>query len=775
MDIFKLLSRSTKLANTKGSARRAPAQKLPSSGTPSNPQLFGDGPATEVQQTEKSADHVSKKRKRGQDVPSQPLPAELDFFGDGTQRTDGEGRQNKKVAGQGEHAQETNGTAISAQRRHESEPNGSVDLLSEEDCKRILRTHKIKITVLEDYQRQKDEALAAKKSRKKKRETEQQSEAAARKKAKPQLYPQPLTSFAQLRSRYGISRRLAESIETQGYTVPTEVQLASLPLLLAGGRAQEKSKGQDTTVGSSDGDMSFLHDGIDLLTVAPTGSGKTLAFLIPVLDALIRDRKHSRELGLVGDDRIGGMGPKAVIVAPTKELAGQIVNEGRKLGLGTGVRITLVRKGMKLVDDDSTQSDDDKELPSDNDDESGAESNHDAADGTEIQRHAKRKIGHIVKSDILVSTPLTLLNALKGSSSSASPLPTVRHLILDEADVLLDPLFREQTLAIWNACTSFLLRVSLWSATMGSSIESLATSTISSRWQSLPFSSDVTIIRRPPLIRLVVGLKDTALPTITHTLTYAATEQGKLLALRQLLHPTSTADASALRPPFLVFTQTIPRAVALHAELKYDIPPEAGGSSRIAVLHADLADRQREDVMRRFRRGEVWVLITTDLLARGVDFRGVNGVVNYDVPGSAAAYVHRVGRTGRAGREGGVAVTLYTKEDVPYVKVIANVIRASEQVAGKGEGDGGKGVQQWLLDMLPTPSKREKKELKRRGVEARRGEGGKARISTKSGYERRLENKKRGAVVGSRARRAERGDGAVGGAVSDGEFEGFGD
>ena len=61
--------------------------------------------------------------------------------------------------------------------------------------------------------------------------------------------------------------------------------------------------------------------------------------------------------------------------------------------------------------------------------------------------------------------------------------------------------------------------------------------------------------------------------------------------------------------------------------------------------------------MSRFRKGEVWVLITTDLLARGVDFRGLNGVVNFDAPTSAAGYVHRVGRTGRAGRAGGVAVT----------------------------------------------------------------------------------------------------------------------
>jgi ATP-dependent RNA helicase DDX52/ROK1 len=135
--------------------------------------------------------------------------------------------------------------------------------------------------------------------------------------------------------------------------------------------------------------------------------------------------------------------------------------------------------------------------------------------------------------------------------------------------------------------------------------------------------------------------------------------------------------------------------------------------------------------MAGFRRGEIWVIITTDLLARGVDFRGLNGVVNYDVPTSAAAYVHRAGRTGRAGRKGGVVITLYTKEDVPFIKPVANVIAASEKARGEG-GNEGSSVQQWLLDALPTPSKRDKKNLKQRGLEIRRPGVKGAMISTKA-------------------------------------------
>ena len=186
----------------------------------------------------------------------------------------------------------------------------------------------------------------------------------------------------------------------------------------------------------------------------------------------------------------------------------------------------------------------------------------------------------------------------------------------------------------------------------------------------------------------------------------------------------------------------------------------------MAVLHSGLSDSKRSDVMARVRKGQIWVLITTDLLSRGVDFRGMNGVVNYDIPTTSAAYVHRVGRTGRAGREGGVAVTFYTQEDIKYVKGIANVIAASEKSQGKVV-DGGSGIQPWLLGALPDISKRDKQKLKMKGVEVRRGITShedektikakrKAKISTKSGYGRRLENNRKGAVQASQRRRRER-------------------
>ncbi|KAF2200147.1 P-loop containing nucleoside triphosphate hydrolase protein [Delitschia confertaspora ATCC 74209] len=728
MDVFKLLSRSAK------TSQNTPVPNLPSSGAKANPQLWGKS------NTPASATEANKTRKRKRAngcPPSHELPKELDFFlgsaADGAKRRRDSPPQ----------AQEKEPTRASSPKSTLNTEDLAEEY-NEEECKRVLRSHKLKIVVLKGFSADEEGEKKAKKRKKEKQEE--------KKEKNKQVIFRPLTSFAQLRPRYAISRKLAENIQEQGYAVPTEVQLAALPLLLESENARNETlqHGEESTpAGSFEngriGDM-------DLLTVAPTGSGKTIAFLIPIIQALVAESKSSTN----------PEGPRAIILAPTRELAFQIVNEARKLASHTGIKAAIMKKGMEVVERSQEAA---PESGGEEEGRSEEDENHDS-DGSQEDlnvavtrpKASQRRKADIVKAGVLVATPLALLNAMKGPGGKVFDLPSVRFLALDEADVLLDPLFREQTLSIWNACSNPLLRVTLWSATMGANIEDLVITTLNNRWKMLSSASFPLVLRRPPLVRLIVGLKDTAVPNVHHKLIYAATEQGKLLGLRQLLHPTSAPSSGTtptLHPPFLVFTQTIPRAVALHSELLYDIPPEAGGSSRIAVLHADLSATAREQIMTRFRCGEIWVLITTDLLARGVDFRGLNGVVNYDVPNSAAAYIHRVGRTGRAGREGGVAVTFYTQEDIPYIKNVANVIKASEKLRGMGEGEGE--IKQWLLDALPTPTKRDRQTLKKRGVEARRtvkdedGKG-KMRISTKSGYERRMEHNRKGAVMGSRRR-----------------------
>ncbi|TVY37836.1 ATP-dependent RNA helicase [Lachnellula subtilissima] len=702
MDILRILSRGTKQSNkTKGEKA---STKLPSAGTSANPQLYHDA----------VPESRGKKRKRGaakteENTGGQEEEGEaLNFFA--PKATTLKSRKTAPV-------EDEKPTLDSSSTIKQVAPKG----LDEAECRQILRSHRLKVTLLATG---KPNEKKVKKSKKLKGNKKAQSS----KEEHKQLYPQPLTTFGELKTTYGISRRMAENLADQGYKIPTEVQMGSLPLLLQ----------PSTALGESASELGDAN--VDLLSIAPTGSGKTLAFLIPVVNGIVQRRRQNEDKG---EHHL-----EAIIVAPTKELASQIVNEGKKLSIGTGVKVVGMRKGMRL-----TGSQDVVEK------ESSGESEEDSVD--EVEEPRKGSSQPVSKADILVATPGLLLGSIStGSGDQHTPLPTVRTLVLDEADVLLDPLFRDQTLGIWNSCTNPELRVTLWSATMGSNIETLASSTITSRRSKLDLPT------ASPIIRLVVGLKDSAIPNITHKLIYAATEPGKLLALRQLLHPTSS-DTTSLRPPFLVFTQTIPRATALHSELLYDIPASAGGSSRIAVLHSSLSDTARSAIMSRFRAGEIWILITTDILSRGVDFRGVNGVVNYDVPNSGAAYIHRVGRTGRAGRDGGVAVTFYTKEDIAYVRDVANIIAASEKAAGKEVGE-----KQWLLDALPKPSKEEKKRLKMHGVEARRGglekgkgnEGrgnGRMQISTKSGYERRLEHNRKGAIQGSQ-RRAKEAENAVG-------------
>ncbi|MCJ1361838.1 RNA-dependent ATPase rok1 [Acarospora aff. strigata] len=770
MDVFKLLSRSTNLKNTQAVAKQRPTQQLPSNGAAKSPQLYADhnGESRDLESTAQI--NRSKKRKRGEDeVRSSPdLPAELDFFGEGTGSHETHSRRDRKEVdrrGDVPVADKVERGPLSVKE------DGIVDL-SEEECKRILKVHKLKITLLDDRKGISDSTSGgAVKGLKKRQRDKTGPESVAMiqgKKLNTSLLPQPLTSFSQLRSRYAISPRLTDNINAQGYTIPTEVQLGGLPLLLAPAQHHEilepkkDLKAYNNRIGTP--------PAVDLLTVAPTGSGKTLAFLIPVFHGLLQARRTGSKNSTGSAEKCASydQNVKAIVVAPTRELADQIVNEGQKLAIGTGIRIAGMRKGMRIA-----KGDDIIDVGSEGEE---TDSEHSEVGITQKEENG-HKVGPLVKADVLVSTPLMLLHAIsKAGSSDIIPLPSVRYLVLDEADVLLDPLFRSQTLGIWNACINHNLRTSLWSATMGSNIEELARSTILTRRETL------SIAAPSHLVRLVVGLKDSAIPNISHRLIYAATEQGKLLALRQLLHPTNTTSSAsttspALRPPFLVFTQTIPRAIALHSELHYDIPPEAGGSSRLAVLHSDLTDTARASIMTRFRAGEIWILITTDLLSRGVDFRGVNGVVNYDVPGSGAAYVHRVGRTGRAGRDGGVAVTLYSREDVGVLRGVVNVIAASDRhnqnTNGNDNGNGQSETQshslhKWLLAALPTPSKNAKKELKRRGVEVRRTKTTTrqshtnananananakraARISTKSGFDRRRENNRHAQLAAAR-------------------------
>ncbi|CAI4218556.1 unnamed protein product [Parascedosporium putredinis] len=456
---------------------------------------------------------------------------------------------------------------VESEPEDESTGPQSVPPISEDECRQILRSHRLKFSY-----------LIADPTR------------PSRVEKKPRKRPRPLISFHELRSLYGVPPQLCSNLASEGYKIPTEVQMASLPLLLRPGVAlREEENG---------GDLDQTRLAPNFMAVAPTGSGKTMSFLIPAVTNILK-RRQKEGLGHIHE-------LEAVVIAPTRELAFQIMNEGRKLVMGTGLRVVLMKKGMEVNAERS------KAVSLSEDEGSGGEDNEmEDGDPSESENDVKSSKSAVAKPDILITTPAPLLNFLTKHSKSPKVLPSVRTLVLDEADVLLDPIFIEQTAGVWSACTNPSLHLTFWSATMGSNIESL----VQDRLESGALAPRAAV-------RLVVGLKDTAVPNITHKLMYTASENGKLLAMRQLLRPRSLAD------------------------------PSATPSARHSYLHSGLSDGARASIMRRFRAGEIWVLITTDVLARGVDFAGVNGIVNYDVPTSAAAYVHRAGRTGRAGREG---------------------------------------------------------------------------------------------------------------------------
>lgn len=115
---------------------------------------------------------------------------------------------------------------------------------------------------------------------------------------------------------------------------------------------------------------------------------------------------------------------------------------------------------------------------------------------------------------------------------------------------------------------------------------------------------------------------------------FTGSEEGKLIAIRQ-------SFAESLNPPVWVFVQSKERVKELYGELAFD-------NIRVDVIHSDLSQEERENAVDNFRACKTWVLITIDVVARGMDFKGINCVINYDFPDSASAYIHRIGRSGNA-------------------------------------------------------------------------------------------------------------------------------
>lgn len=467
----------------------------------------------------------------------------------------------------------------------------------------------------------------------------------------------------------------------------------------------------------------------DCIGAAPTGSGKSGAFLLPTLllssapyelfySASIaaaaarggdddKDEKHkskSPKKNKKGKHKMSHHGEiRSLIVAPTLELAAQLQREIERLGLGKpgGVSSLLLSK---------------------------------ANASNVIAGHAGGKHG----LDVLVTTPLRLVDAIE----KGVKLDAVRIIVMDEADRLLDaadgsvskesfgqghqedqedddeseesdsdsdednsskkkkgkhskkkkhakhkhsPVTAQQ--ASGSSMTkSFLAQMDIiLSQIPHTAVRGLFSATVTPMVRSLAESA----LRNPVDITIAAskGSMGGANTDIDQQLMFVGKEEGKLLAMRQL------AQRGQLKPPVIVFCQSQDRAQALFAELLYD-------GIHVDVIHAGRSKAARDNAVAKFRRGDTWVLICTDLVSRGVDFKSINMVINYDLPVSGISYVHRIGRTGRAGRKG-TAITLFTEADFENLRTIANVMKQS-----------GCKVEDWMLN-LKTNTRKDKKDPRR--------------------------------------------------------------
>uniref|UniRef100_A0A671WQZ4 Probable ATP-dependent RNA helicase DDX52 n=1 Tax=Sparus aurata TaxID=8175 RepID=A0A671WQZ4_SPAAU len=300
------------------------------------------------------------------------------------------------------------------------------------------------------------------------------------------------------------------------------------------------------------------------------------------------------------------LGFRAVIISPTRELASQTYRELLRLSEGVGFRVHIIDKASLAAKKYGPQSS--------------------------------------KKYDILVSTPNRLIFLLN-QDPPALDLSSVEWLVVDESDKLFEggkTGFREQLATVFLACSGSKVRRAFYSATCTSDVE---------QWCRLNLDN---------LVSVNIGHRNTAVETVEQELLFVGTENGKLVAMRDIIK-------KGFLPPMLVFVQSIDRARELFHELVYE-------GINVDVIHADRTQQQRDNVVSSFRSGKIWVLICTALLARGIDFKGVNLVLNYDFPTSAVEYIHRIGRTGRAGHQG-KAITFFTENDKPLLRSIANVIK----------------------------------------------------------------------------------------------------
>ncbi|WP_305096284.1 DEAD/DEAH box helicase [Croceibacterium aestuarii] len=413
----------------------------------------------------------------------------------------------------------------------------------------------------------------------------------------------------------GLSQPVLQALDMKGYNTPTPIQAQAIPAVL---------------------------EGRDLMGIAQTGTGKTAAFMLPSIDNL---RKR--------EGRTPFKSCRMLVLAPTRELAGQIAQSAKEYGALAGLKVQSIVGGTSVGKD-------------------------------------RNKLHH--GTDILVATPGRLLDLI---DQKAFKLDGVEILVLDEADQMLDlgfihALKRISQLVPKERQTLF------FSATMPKSIKDLANQ----------YCKD-------PVFVSVTPAATTAERVDQYLIMVQQDEKQALIEL--ILSERHPVPGKFER--VLIFTRTKHGADRVVKKLaQRGIPANA--------IHGNKSQPQRERALGEFRSAKVPILVATDVAARGIDIPGVSHVINYELPNVPEQYVHRIGRTARAGADG-IAIAFCAEDERAYLKDIQKLTDANferlplpDNFRAVVEGVG--------------PTKREQKpRLARPKVTPRGGEGGNARPKKK--------------------------------------------
>ncbi|MEN0111205.1 MAG: DEAD/DEAH box helicase [Planctomycetota bacterium] len=408
--------------------------------------------------------------------------------------------------------------------------------------------------------------------------------------AEPLVTPTTATPFAQL----GLNEPLERAVAEAGYELATPIQAAAIPTIL---------------------------EGRDLIGCAQTGTGKTAAFTLPMLDRLLTEPapKAPRPPRQDAADKRGpkqhkGKNPnpralRALVLAPTRELAAQIGDSLAKYGRFTPLRHAVIFGGVS-------------------------------------QYHQVKALRHGV--DTLVATPGRLLDLM---GQGIIRLDQVKLLVLDEADQMLDMGFLPDLRRIVDAVPA-VRQTLMFSATMPPTIRKLA-----SEWLADPESVNVTPVAKPAdkIAQSVHFVDKKAKPDL-------------------LVHFLKNTP----RGRTLVFTRTKHGADKVVRKLN---------KKRIdaAAIHGNKSQGARNRALAAFKGRNPPVLVATDIAARGLDIRGVTHVVNFDLPEVPESYVHRIGRTARAGEEG-VAVAFCAGDERGLLRDIERLTKQSIRVEPTVDG-----------------------------------------------------------------------------------------